>query len=209
MKKIVLLIALLVSGFVVQAQGQPAYIKAMTKALGTLSADPQSAAGQFERIGAKVTDQWHPQYYTALSYIMLSFTNTDMATRDGYTAKAQTFLDKAMELAPKNVEVVALQGYNYMAQIAVDPGSRGMKLSPKAMQHFGKAISMDPKNPRAMALMAQMQYGTAQFFGSSTDKPCEMVKNSIAIFDAEAKGQSLEPTWGKEMAQGLVGQCNQ
>lgn len=208
MKKIILLIALLITGFALNAQGQEAYMKAMGKALTAMGTDPQAAAGQFERIAAKVKDQWHPQYYAALSYINMSMNAEDLKTKDEYTAKAQSFLDKVMELEPKNSEVVALQGFNYMAQLAADPGSRGQSLSPKAMQQFGKAVSMDPENPRALALMAQMQYGTAQFFGSPTDKPCEMVKKSIPIFEAEEGGKSFDPTWGKEMAEGLIGQCN-
>lgn len=209
MKKIVILIALLISGFAIHAQGQEAYMKAMGKALTTMGEDQLAAAGQFERIAAKVKDQWHPHYYAALSYINMSFGAADLKTKDEYTSKAQTFIDKAVELEPKNAEVVALQGFNYMAQLAADPGSRGQSLSPKAMQQFGKAVSIDPENPRAMALMAQMQYGTAQFFGSSTDKPCEMVKKSIPIFDAEESGKSFDPTWGKDMAESLIGQCNQ
>lgn len=209
MKKIVILIALLITGFAVHAQGQEAYMKAMGKALATMGTDQQAAAGQFERIAAKVKDQWHPQYYAALNYINMSFGAADLKTKDEYTTKAQTFIDKAVELEPKNAEVVALQGFNYMAQLSADPGSRGQSLSPKAMQQFGKAVSIDPENPRAMALMAQMQYGTAQFFGSPTDKACDMVKKSIPVFDAEEGGKSFDPTWGKEMAESLIGQCNQ
>lgn len=208
MKKIIVLVSLLISGFAMHAQGQEAYMKAMGKALSTLGSDPQSAAGQFERIAAKVKDQWHPHYYAALSYINMSFNAADLKTKDELTTKAQTYIDAALKLQPNNAEVVALQGYNYMAQLAADPGSRGQMLSPKAMQQFGKAVSMAPENPRAMALMAQMQYGTAQFFGSPTDKPCEMVRKSIPIFEAEEKGKSFDPTWGKEMAEGLVGQCD-
>lgn len=209
MKKIIILIALLASGFALQAQSQEAYVKAMGKALAAMGEDQQAAAGQFERIAAKVKDQWYPHYYAALNYINLSFNAPDIKTKDEYTAKAQGFIDSALALEPDNAEVIALQGFNYMAQLAADPGSRGQSLSPKAMQFFGKALSKEPKNPRAMALMAQMQYGTAQFFGSPTDKPCEMVKSSIAIFEAEEQGKSLDPTWGKEMAEGLIGQCNQ
>ena len=214
MKKIVLLIALLVAGFSMNAQSQEAYIKAMTKGLEAMGSaqsqeDRVAVASQFERIAAKVKDQWQAQYYAGLSYVMLSFNAADLETNDSYTAKAQEFIDAALKLAPNSAEIEALQGYNYMAQLAADPNSRGQRLSPKAMQHFGKALSLDGENPRALALMAQMKYGMAQFFNAPTDEACDMVKKSLPIFDAEAKAESFDPTWGKSMAEGLVGQCNQ
>jgi len=213
MKKIVLLLALLTAGFALHGQSQEAYIKAMTKgleALGTAQTqeDRQAAASQFERIAAKVKDQWHPHYYAALTNINMSMNAPDLSTKDAFTDKAQKYLTTALELAPGNADVVALQGYNYMAQLAAEPNSRGQAMAPKAMQQFGKALSLDKENPRAMALMAQMQYGTAQFFGSPTDDACNMVKKSIPIFEAQENGKSLDPTWGKGMAQGLISQCD-
>lgn len=212
MKKIVLLIGLLVAGFSLHAQGQEAYTKAMQKGLKAMSTAQgleasQAVASQFERISAKMESEWHPHYYAGLNYINMSFMATDLTTKDKYTAKAQEFIDKAIAAAPNNSEIVALQGYNYMAQIAADTGNRGQALSPKAMQKFGMALNLDPKNPRANALMAQMQFGMAGFFGSPIDKPCAMAKNTIATFDAQETGKDLEPTWGKTMAEALISEC--
>ncbi len=213
MKKVTLLIGLLIAGFSLNAQGQAAYIKAMTKGLETMGTaqseeDLIKAAGHFERIAVKVTDQWHPAYYAALNYINASFNAETLETKDTYTAKAQTFIDQALKLAPNDSEVIALEGFNYMAQLAADPNNRGQSMSPKAMMTFGKAVSINPNNPRAVALMAQMQFGTAQFFGSPTDQPCDNAKKTIPMFDAEKKGEGFAPTWGKSMAEQLIGQCN-
>ncbi|MFY0591525.1 hypothetical protein [Roseivirga sp.] len=212
MKKIFLLIGLLVAGFALHGQGQEAYIKAMQKGLTAMGEAKgieatQAAASQFERIAAKVETEWHPHYYAGLNYINMSFMAQDLATKDSYTAKAQTFIDKAKAAAPNNSEVVALQGYNYMAQLAADSGNRGQMLSPKAMQNFSMALKLNPENPRAQALLAQMQYGMAQFFGSPTDKPCAMAKQTLPAFDAQETGKSLDPTWGKDMAESMIGQC--
>jgi len=212
MKKIVLLIGLLVAGFALHGQGKDAYIKAMQGGLTAMGQansieSLQAAASQFERIGAKIESEWHPHYYAGLNYINMSFMAEDLATKDGYTAQAQKFIDKAIAAAPNNSEVVALQGFNYMAQLSADSGNRGQMLSPKAMQQFGMALKLNPQNPRAQALLAQMQYGMAQFFGSPTDKPCAMAKQTLPAFDAQEEGKSLDPTWGKDMAESLIGQC--
>lgn len=212
MKKIVLLIALLVAGFALHGQGQEAYIKAMSKGLTQMSSagtleEKQAVASQFERIGAKVEGEWLPNYYAALNYINMSFAAEGISIKDQYTSKAQEFIDIAIEVAPNNAEVVALQGFNYMTQIAADPNSRGQMLSGKAMQQFSMAVRIDPENPRAKMLLAQMQIGMAQFFGSPIDQPCAMVKQTIPTFEAQGAKQTIEPTWGKDMADGIVQQC--
>lgn len=212
MKKVVALLTLLIIGFSLQAQNQDAYIKAMSQGLQTMGTaqsieDMQNAAGQFERIAAKVADQWHPAYYASLNYINIAMQAEGVSTKDQYLEKAQALLDKASKIDGNNSEIVTLQGYIYMAQLTADPNSRGQTLSPKVMQAFGEAMKIEPKNPRAMALMAQMQYGTAEFFGSPTANACELGKKSLPLFEAEAKGQSFEPTWGIQVAQDLKSKC--
>lgn len=212
MKKLVLIIGILVAGFSLKAQNEQAYINAMSKglqAMGTAQTmeDWQVVAGQFERVAAKVTDQWHPQYYAALAYINMSFQVKELAEKDQFTAKAQAFIDVAKKLAPNSSEVIALQGYKYMIELSADPGTRGQTMSPMAMQMFGKALSIDPNNPRANIFLAQMEMGMAQFFGSSTDKACEKGKKAMDLFDSVSEEQSLEPSWGKETAQAFVKQC--
>jgi tetratricopeptide (TPR) repeat protein len=212
MKKIFLLIGLLIAGFALNAQSQDAYVKAMQNGLEAMGKaesvqDLLGAAGQFERISARVKDQWHPHYYAALNYINASFRAEGLATKDSYTEKAQGFIDNALKIAPNESEVVALQGFNYMTQLSADPGGRGQSMSPKAMQTFGKAMGINPENPRAMTFMAQMQFGTAQFFGSSTAASCEAAKKTLPLFDAESKGRSFDPTWGKDMAEAIIEGC--
>ena len=212
MKKTIILIALLVLGFALHAQNQEAYMKAMMNALQSMAAAPnaenlQASASQFERIAANVNDQWHPHYYAALNYLNISFQVEGIGTKDQYTAKAKVFIDKAKDLAPNNSEVVALEGFLYMAQLAADPDTRGQMLSGKAMQSYGEALRLNPNNPRALALLAQMQYGMAEFFNSPTANACAMNEKSIPAFEAEEKGKSFDPTWGIELAQQMKGKC--
>lgn len=214
MKKLVIIIGILVAGFSLKAQSEQAYINAMSKGLQSMGSaqtmeDWQAVAGQFERITAKVTDQWHPQYYAALAYINMSFRVNELAEKDQFTGKAQGFIDAAKKLAPNNSEVVALQGFKYMIELSADPGTRGQTMSPMAMQMLGKAVNIDPNNPRANIFLAQMELGMAQFFGSPTDKACEKGQKALDLFNSAPKEQSFEPSWGKETAQEFVKQCGQ
>ncbi|HCX76982.1 MAG TPA: hypothetical protein DHU93_17945, partial [Algoriphagus sp.] len=78
-------------------------------------------------------------------------------------------------------------------------------------QLFGKAINLDRENPRALYLMAQMEYGMAQFFGSGTDKACGMVRLSLEQFEKEESiitEDYILPKWGKRSAQQMMNNCN-
>jgi len=212
MKKLVVIIGILVAGLTVNAQSQQAYIGAMSKGLQSMGEartmeDWQGVAGQFERISAKVSDQWHPHYYAALAYINMSFRANDVSEKDKLTDKAQEYIDVAKKIAPNHSEVVALQGFKYMIELSADPVSRGQNMSQMAMQQFGKALNIDPNNPRANVFLAQMEVGMAQFFGSPTDKACEKGQKALELFNAASKEQTLDPTWGKETAEELVKQC--
>lgn len=213
MKKTTLIIGMLVAAMVLQAQHQEAYIKAMKSGLEKMSSantveSLQAVAGQFERVAA-VANDWHSNYYAGLAYTRMSGMAEGIESKDTYSAKALALTKKAKELTPNNSEVVALEGYVYLMQLAADPGARGQTLSPKVMQTFTTAIKMNPQNPRAMTLMAQMQFGTAQFFGSSTADACGMAKSSLDLFEKEEKGKSFDPTWGQQLAEALIGQCEQ
>jgi len=212
MKKISLIIGMLVAVIALNAQNKEAYIKAMTSGLEKMGAaqsieDLQGVAGQFERIAANVEKDWYSNYYASLAYTRMSMMAKGISTKDEYSNKALELVKKAKNNSPNNSEVVALEGYVYMMQLAADPNSRGQMLSGKAMQTFGQALNLNPENPRAIALMAQMRYGTAQFFGSSTADACGMAKKSLPLFEAEERGMSFDPTWGIDMANSLIGQC--
>lgn len=214
MKTIFLTTLFLVVSFSTVAQQNQAYVKAMKQGLETLEnartlANFQEAAGQFERIAAVAKDQWHPAYYAALSYIQMSSTVDPLKEKDQLTDKAQKFIDAALSLAPDNAELIALQGYKYMIELSADAGNRGPVLSSKAMAHFGKSLAIEPKNPRANLFMAQMEFGMAGFFGSSTDKSCARGKQALALFNEEPESDSFDPTWGKSGAESFVKQCKQ
>lgn len=83
-------------------------------------------------------------------------------------------------------------------------------MSGKVMYNFGKAMKIDPKNPRATVLMAQMEFGMAKFFNSGTEKACDLVKVSQRSFEAqneETLKAALMPTWGKYLADQLSKVC--
>src|SRR5690606_12702890 len=127
--------------------------------------------------------------------------------KDQALDQALAAIQKGKAMKPNESELVALEGFAHMIRVTVDPASRGPQYSGLAMQAFGKAVALNPDNPRALALLAQMQYGTAQFFGSGTEEACATLNKALEKFANASSDNPVAPTWGRGMAEGLKAQC--
>lgn len=171
------------------------------------AAEYQNAINAFDRIAAAEKSKWEPYYYSAYGNIMLANQATDASKKDAYLDLAKSAIDKGKALVPAESELVALEGFVNMIRITVDPASRGAEYSGATMQLFGKAASMNPNNPRALALMAQMQLGTARFFNQAPTEACQTARQALALFEKQQPSSALAPMWGKAIAESVIGQC--
>jgi tetratricopeptide (TPR) repeat protein len=214
MKRLLLcVIACWITAFV-GLTGTPSYEKAMQQALEQLSQanSPEAfraVANQFERIAQAEENEWLPRYYAAYSYIIQGAMSQDGSQSDQYLDQAQEYLDQAQRLRPEDSEVVALQGYLHMIRVAADPANRGPELAPQATQVLARAVQMNPGNPRALLLLGQMQYGTAQFFDSDTSEACGLIGQALEKFEKAKPESSLHPSWGKHLAEEMQHACEQ
>lgn len=195
-----------------------AYLNAMRSEIQSLfQAGPveelQKSANAFQRIASMNPEEWLPDYYAAWAYANMGFRTEGAAKeKDAFFRQAKIHADKAAKISPNNSEIVAIQGFITMGELSVDPMTRGQHLSAEAMQTFGKAISINRENPRALMMMAQMEWGMAQFFGQGPEKACGLLNSSISLFEKEAAtipADSILPTWGKQQALGVKQEiCN-
>ncbi len=169
--------------------------------------DFQAAVNGFERIAQKETDKWEPLYYAGYGTLIMAMKEQDGVAKDALLDKALASAKKAAEVKPNESEIVALIGFVHMIRVSIDPASRGQQYSGMAFQEFSKAVKLNPENPRALALLSQMQFGTAKFFGSSTDEACTTNSTAITKFETFTSENPLAPTWGKDMALQMEGAC--
>lgn len=212
MKNLLLLLALIYSTTSF-AGGGASFEKTMVSSIEELYANENLEgfdimANKFSRIGDAEKDQWLPYYYASLSYVFKAFRIEDLKAKDVVLDQALGSLEKASNI-DNNVETVAMQGFINMIKIGVDPATRGQTLSPGIYADFGKAIQMDNKNPRAVLFMAQMQFGTAQFFGKGLAEACDMVEQSVVLFDTYEPSNAMMPMWGKPSALQYQGMCSE
>ncbi len=166
-----------------------------------------SAVNTFERIGQAEKTKWEPYYYAAFGYVMLANHEQVAAKKDNYLDHAENNIKKASAIKSNDAEIIALEGFVHMIRITVDPASRGQQYSMLGSQAFGKALTIDGENPRALALMAQMEYGTAQFMGSPTTQACATNEAALQKFTTFSSDNPLAPQWGQAMANELKARC--
>jgi len=211
----ILIISIFISGTLSDSFGNGGYEKAMSSTIKALYqaetvTDFQSTANTFERIGATENDKWLPYYYSAYSYIMMSAVEEDKSLIDGYLDRAEVQLNRSDQRGGDQVEILVLQGFASMMRIGVEPASRGQEYSMQSATFLQKAQQLDATNPRVMLMMGQLQYGTAQFLGSSTEEACSIFRTAIEYFDKESGGEpGLLPTWGKPQAMAMLKKCSQ
>ena len=165
-------------------------------------------ANTFDRIGKVEKDKGLPYYYAAYCYILMTHSHKGLDV-DNYLDLAEQQLAKALGSDIPEVEKLVLQGYIHMMRVTVDPASRGQEYSMKSVEYLQRANSIDSENPRALLLLGQMQYGTAQFFGTSSDESCKTFNKVQTLYDKE-KGteKGLLPRWREGQAKAMIKRCN-
>ncbi|WP_026956261.1 hypothetical protein [Algoriphagus vanfongensis] len=213
MKKSMLTLALLFMWITFAKASDPAYEKAMAKQIAAIETiqtleQSQQVSNSFLRIAEAQPEEWLPLYYAGLLQIEAAF-RFDVDQDEAFE-QALGYIEKAKKIAPDNSELTALEGYAVMGKISVDPGSRGQSMTPQAMQLYNKAISLDRENPRAVLLMAQMELGMSQFFGSGPEKACGMARMGSELLRKEKEKITesyILPTWGQRLASQFEKVC--
>lgn len=167
----------------------------------------QASVNSLDRIANSEKTKWEPFYYASFGYVMMANRESESTKKDSYLDLAMTSLDKAKKLKEDESEILALEGFIYMIRVTVDPASRGQQYSGMSFQAYEKALVLNPENPRALGLLAQMKYGTAQFFKSSTEDACISADLALQKFSTYTSTNPLAPQWGKGMTERLLTNC--
>lgn len=214
MKTSVLIFAGLIIAATAFAAGDK-YQQAMGKTLGEFSQaktieDYQAVGNKFLMIANAEEGEWLPLCYHAHSYIMMSFLESESTyNRDKYLDEAATSVEKMVKLAPGEAEVFVMQGLLYSARLMVDPMTRGQKYSVMSAQSIGRALGIEPDNPRAKYMEIANEIGTARFFGKDIVAQCLKAQALYDSWDTYKVKSPLYPQWGKEQIAEVLQQCRQ
>lgn len=204
MKKVSVIIILILINGILFAQSEK-YVQAMTKALSQLDTTKsteglQKLSNTFERIALNEKSEWLPSYYQAYCNMIIATAKMqaqDMNACAAHLDKAQTALDVALNIAPKESEIITLQGYIYQGRIWENPMVKGAEYSPKVAQTLQTAIAINADNPRPYYLMGQQLLYTPEFYGGGAKAALPWLEKAAAKFENYQVPSTLHPTWGK------------
>ena len=212
MKKFTLILAVVLVSLVSKAQ-KPEYVQTMGETLGQYAncqnvEDFQALGNKFEMIANVEKSEWLPLYYHAQCYILMSFIEQGDATKkDSYLDVAEKSVNKLMEMAPGEAEVFVLQAFYLTGRLVVNPMERGQEYGGLVGQANGKALAMDPTNPRAKLMKIQMDMGSAPYMGLDPKSFCPDAKALLTSWDDFKAKSPIHPNWGKDQVEGIVKGC--
>ena len=188
------------------------YYQAMGQALGGYADcktgdDFRVLGNQFERIAQAETAQWLPLYYHANCNIIAAFIETNPTKIDVILDVAEKSVNRMIALASDEADVYALQAMFYSARLVVNPMERGQKYGALSGQAVGKALAIDPTNPRARLISLQNEIGTAQFYGKDTKVYCDEARQLLEEWDNYKPKSPLHPSWGKDQVAEIIESC--
>jgi hypothetical protein len=189
------------------------YEKAMKDALNVLNQaanidDFREAANQFDRIGDIEEDKWLPQYHAAYAKVMMASIEADLQKKDPFLDAAQLNLDAIENLEHDVSERLALEGFLIMIRMSVSL-DRGMELGMDCGMILNEAYTLNKQNPRAVLMLGQFKFGSAQYMGQDTSESCELFDESLELLENDSNDdkEMFLPSWGKNLAIIFQQQC--
>ena len=166
------------------------YEKAMKDALNVLNQaatidDFREAANQFDRIGGIEEDKWLPQYHAAYAKVMMASIEADLMKKDPFLDAAQLNLDAIENLEHDVSERLALEGFLIMIRMSVSL-DRGMELGMDCGMILNEAYTLNNQNPRALLMLGQFKFGSAQYMGQDTSESCELFDESLELLENDS-----------------------
>ena len=207
MKKLILTLVIVLSGFFAQAQSQ--YEQGMNKAFELWKTNNTTeASAMFERIASVEKNNYLPNYYVALVNTTAAFqVLNDKQKVTALLDKAQETLDIEFAKNPENPEILVLQALIYTAWISSDPMTNGMKLSGKVMELYAKAEKIAPNNPRVVFGKAEFEIGGARYFKQDTSAMCAQIEKAVTLFSNFKPETIYHPNWGLDRALEAQKEC--
>ncbi len=88
-------------------------------------------------------------------------------------------------------------------KVAKDPDTYAMSLSGAIIKDYDDALNLNPKNPRALYLMAQYNMGGAEFWGKDPKEYCPQIEQAKTLL-VEENDETFEPHWGEQQVDEIL-----
>ncbi len=204
-----ILFSFLMFGVIFSFAQSDKYVAAMKKTLDMFdsaktTAELQTVANSFERIGDAEKTQWLPYYYAGLSLATAGWNDPNI-DKDANSTRINTLCDKA-EALDKNSEIYAIRNMSATQQMMVDPQTRWQTYGTQASKDIEEGLKLNPDNPRLYYLRGESIFNTPPAFGGGKEKAKPVFEKAVALFKTD-KPKPLYPNWGLKRTEEQLAKC--
>jgi hypothetical protein len=204
-----ILFSFLMFGVIFSFAQSDKYVAAMKKTLDMFdsaktTAELQTVANSFERIGDAEKTQWLPYYYAGLSLATAGWNDPNI-DKDANSTRINTLCDKA-EALDKNSEIYAIRNMSATQQMMVDPQTRWATYGTQASKDIEEGLKLNPDNPRLYYLRGESLFNTPPAFGGGKEKAKPVFEKAVALFKTD-NPKPLYPNWGLKRTEEQLAKC--
>jgi len=166
--------------------------------------DYQELYLQFEQLYAVNKTNWLIPYYAGMTRSIMCLLK--MGDKDALANDALLWVGRAKSIMA-NDEVYCAESLAYTAKMSVNPLLRWLTFEGKIEKALSYAKKLNPNNPRAYVLEANIQQKIPFIFGGGCNSVKPLIQKAELCFNAQAKSNSVQPSWGFQSLVQLKKAC--
>jgi hypothetical protein len=159
---------------------------------------------QFEQLYAVNKTNWLIPYYAGMTRSIMCLLK--MGDRDALANDALLWVGRAKSIV-KNDEIYCAESLAYTAKMSVNPALRWLVYEGKIKKALSFAKKLNPSNPRAYVLEANIQQKIPFIFGGGCKSVKPLIQKAELCFSVQTKVNSVEPSWGFQSLVQLKKAC--
>ena len=159
---------------------------------------------QFEQLYAVNKTNWLIPYYAGLTKSIMCLLK--MGDKDALANDALLWVRRAKSIMA-NDEVYCAESLAYTAKMSVNPLLRWLTYEGKIKKSLSLAKKLNPNNPRAYVLEANIQQKIPYIFGGGCKSVKPLIQKAELCFNAQTKANLLQPSWGFQSLVQLKKAC--
>ena len=159
---------------------------------------------QFEQLYSVDKTNWLIPYYAGMTKSIMCLLK--MGDRDALANDALLWVSRAKSILA-NDEVYCAESLAYTAKMSVNPALRWLAYEGKVKNALSLAKKLNPNNPRAYLLEANIQQKLPFIFGGGCKSAKPFIQKAELCFNAQNKVNSVEPSWGIQSLVKLKKAC--
>ena len=159
---------------------------------------------QFEQLYAVNKTNWLIPYYAGMTKSIMCLLK--MGDKDALANDALLWVGRAKSIMA-NDEVYCAESLAYTAKMSVNPLLRWLTYEGKIKKALSYAKKLNPNNPRAYVLEANIQQKIPYIFGGGCNSVKPLIQKAELCFNTQTKSNSVEPSWGKQSLVQLKKAC--